>query len=136
MDIRRLSCWLQHETDPREFGWYLVSNKKLGEISASGYIMGIEIKNLIIWLLVLSFQTLDNLYMSFPATFLRGIPNTSFLLEDGSAATHLFHFEDEHRRNDGWTEQSICWDDAQNALELIFNQRKENGDFQFGTGAV
>lgn len=39
------------ETNPSESGWYLVSNKKLGEISASGYIMGIEIKNLIIWLL-------------------------------------------------------------------------------------
>lgn len=74
--------------------------------------------------------------MSFPATLLRGIPNTSFLLEDGSAATHLFHFEDEHRRNDGWTEQSICWEDDQHALEMVFSQRKENGDFQFRTGAV
>lgn len=39
------------EKNPSESGWYLVSTKKLGEISASGYIMGIEIKNLIIWLL-------------------------------------------------------------------------------------
>jgi hypothetical protein len=39
------------EPDPSESGWYLVSNKKLGEISASGYITGIDIKNLIVWLL-------------------------------------------------------------------------------------
>jgi hypothetical protein len=32
-------------------GWYLVSNKKLGEISASGYVSGIDLKNLILWLL-------------------------------------------------------------------------------------
>ena len=49
---------------------------------------------------------------------------------------HLFYFEDEHRRNDGWTEQSICWEDDQHALEMVFSQRKENGDFQFRTGAV
>jgi hypothetical protein len=46
------------EPVPNESGWYLVSTRKLGEISASGYIMGIDIKNLIIWLLsfVLSYS--------------------------------------------------------------------------------
>ncbi len=74
--------------------------------------------------------------MTFPASFLRGVPNPDFLLEDGSAATHLFHFEDEHRRSDGWTEQSINWEDNQSALELIFNQRRGDGELQFKTGAV
>lgn len=74
--------------------------------------------------------------MNFPINILRGIPNSSFLLEDGSAATHLFHFEDEHRRDDGWTEQSICWEDDQHALELVLSQRKEHGDYQFKAGAV
>lgn len=32
-------------------GWYLVSSKKLGEISASGYVSGIDVKNLVLWLL-------------------------------------------------------------------------------------
>lgn len=39
------------EPNPSESGWYLVSNKKLGEISASGYIAGVELKSLVIWLL-------------------------------------------------------------------------------------
>ena len=39
------------EPNPNDSGWYLVSNKNLGEISASGYTSGIEIKNLILWLL-------------------------------------------------------------------------------------
>jgi len=39
------------EPTPEDSGWYLVSNKKLGEISASGYVSGIDIKNLILWLL-------------------------------------------------------------------------------------
>jgi hypothetical protein len=39
------------ECNPEESGWYLVSNKKLGEISASGYILNIDIDKLILWLL-------------------------------------------------------------------------------------
>lgn len=39
------------EIDPVESGWYLVSNKKLGEISASGYISNINIDKLTLWLL-------------------------------------------------------------------------------------
>lgn len=39
------------ESDPEESGWYLVSDKKLGEISASGYISNMNIERLILWLL-------------------------------------------------------------------------------------
>lgn len=39
------------EPNPRDSGWYLVSNRNLGEISASGYITGLDIKNVILWLL-------------------------------------------------------------------------------------
>ena len=39
------------ETDPEESGWYLVSNKNLWEISASGFISNIDIEKLILWLL-------------------------------------------------------------------------------------
>ena len=39
------------EPNPSESGWYLVSNKKLGEVNASGYIAGIDIRKLIVWLL-------------------------------------------------------------------------------------
>lgn len=38
------------ECDLHESSWYLVSNPNLGEITASGYISKIEIKNLILWL--------------------------------------------------------------------------------------
>lgn len=37
------------EIDPEESGWYMVSNKKLGEISASGYISNINVEKLILW---------------------------------------------------------------------------------------
>ena len=39
------------EPDVQESSWYLVSSKNLGEISASGYISGTDIKNLILWLI-------------------------------------------------------------------------------------
>lgn len=39
------------EPNPNDSGWYLVSNKNLGEISASGYTLGIDIKNIVLWLI-------------------------------------------------------------------------------------
>ena len=39
------------ESNSQDSGWYLVSNKNLGEIGASGYIAGINTKTLILWLL-------------------------------------------------------------------------------------
>jgi len=39
------------EPNPEDSGWYLVSNKNLGEISASGYTSNIDIKTLVLWLL-------------------------------------------------------------------------------------
>ena len=74
--------------------------------------------------------------MTFPSTFLRGIPDSTFVLEDGTVATHLFYFNEEHSRNDDWIEQSINWEDNPTALEVIFNQRKENGELQFKTGVT
>jgi hypothetical protein len=39
------------EIDPQESGWYLVTNRKLGEISASGYISKDNNNSLILWLI-------------------------------------------------------------------------------------
>lgn len=74
--------------------------------------------------------------MTFPDSCLRGIPNTSYLVEDGSVGAHLFHFEDKSTRDDEWIEQSISWEDDSAALALTLNQKKENGELQFKAGAV
>lgn len=39
------------EPNQAESGWYLVSTPKLGEISAAGYLAGIDAKHLVVWLL-------------------------------------------------------------------------------------
>ena len=71
----------------------------------------------------------------FPDHCLRGIPNDSYITEDGSIGPHLFYFE-YPPRNDGLIELSINWEDDAHALVLIFNQKKPNGDFQFKSGVV
>jgi len=38
------------EPNPEDSGWYLVSSKNLGEVSASGYISNINISPLFLWL--------------------------------------------------------------------------------------
>ncbi len=74
--------------------------------------------------------------MSFPDNCIRGIPNTDFMNDDGLPGSHLFHFKNEHRRDDGWIEQSINWDDDENAISFSLNQRKEDGSLQFKAGVV
>jgi hypothetical protein len=39
------------ELDSRDSSWFLIANRKFGEITASGYLSGIEMKDLILWLL-------------------------------------------------------------------------------------
>jgi hypothetical protein len=70
-----------------------------------------------------------------PDEFLRGIPNPDFVNATGSVGTHLFYFKPEHARADGWTEQSICWRDDEQALRVLLSQTKD-GVLQFGSGAA
>jgi len=75
--------------------------------------------------------------MAFPDNCIKGIPNKKdFMLEDGSIASHLFSFKEEHNRDDGWCEQSINWEDDNLAIQFTLNQKKENGDWQFKAGIV
>lgn len=74
--------------------------------------------------------------MDFPDRCIRGIPNKSFTIEDGSIGSHLFHFEDDHARDDGWIEQSVNWEDNKSVVEFTLNQTKETGEIQFKAGVV
>jgi len=39
------------EPKPQDSGWFLITNKNLGEITASGFLSGIDLNRLILWLL-------------------------------------------------------------------------------------
>lgn len=74
--------------------------------------------------------------MSFPDNCIRGIPNDSYLVQDGSVGAHLFHFDIGSARTDGWVDQSINWQDDPEAIEFTMDQRKETGERQFQAGVV
>ena len=74
--------------------------------------------------------------MNYPKNSLKGIPNDSYLSEDGSPGSHLFYFKENHLRDDGWIEQSINWQDDENAIHFTLGQRKEDGNYQFKSGVV
>ena len=60
------------EPNIKESGWYLVSNKNLGEISASGYISIKDVRGLIAWLfnfVFLIFNSPEHSPISLPITF-------------------------------------------------------------------
>lgn len=56
--------------------------------------------------------------MTFPDNCLRGIPNDSYLNDEGSVGSHLFYFLDGDR-GDGWSEQSVNWEDDDTVIEFI-----------------
>ena len=74
--------------------------------------------------------------MDYPGNCIRGIPDKSFLVEDGSVGSHLFHFKQEHARADRWIEQSINWEDDESAIDFTLSQKREDGELQFKAGVV
>jgi len=62
------------ELNIEESGWYLVSNKNLGEISASGYITIKDVRGLVLWLfnfVFYIFNSPEHFPTSLPTTFQR-----------------------------------------------------------------
>lgn len=74
--------------------------------------------------------------VSYPENCVRGIPNASYLNPDGSVGSHLFHFVQTTGRSDGWSEQSINWEDHDSVIEFTLQQTKEDGNLQFKGGAA
>jgi len=71
--------------------------------------------------------------MSFPDSCLRGISVPDQMLDDGTVSTAAFNFSDKVR-GDGFKELSIVWEDDEKAGEVLLNQKKDNGEFQFKVG--
>lgn len=74
--------------------------------------------------------------MNFPINSLRGILNNDYIVEDGTVASNLFFFDDKYIRDNRWIEQSINWQDDENAISLTLNQKKEDGTYQFKAGVA
>ena len=72
--------------------------------------------------------------MSYPDNFLRGVSNRELLTPALEVSAGVFHF-DLSKTNNGWLEQSICWEDDGSVVDLMLNQRKE-GEIRFKAGVV
>ncbi len=72
--------------------------------------------------------------MSFPDNSLTGIQNDSLILQKGVVSAGLFQFRENPIRSDSKKEQSINWQDDQNAIVLTLNQQKLDGTYQFQSG--
>ena len=70
----------------------------------------------------------------YPSTFYRGLSSKDFIF-NGQVLPSAFQFDD-IVREDGYKELSINWNDEVAALEIMLNQRKDNGKIQFGAGAA
>lgn len=78
----------------------------------------------------------------YPSDFYRGISSKDFVynspdMDSGNMKTvksDAFQFD--VLRSDGYRELSINWNDDDNSIELLFNQKRENGKIHFQAGAV
>lgn len=70
----------------------------------------------------------------YPSHYWRGIANKDFICDYRLNAA-AFQF-DEEVREDGFKELSINWNDSDEALTTVLNQKKENGKLQFSVGAA
>lgn len=72
---------------------------------------------------------------SFPEYCLRGISDPDWIDEENAPTSSLFQFNNVHRA-DGFSEESINWMDDHNAIDALFQQRKEDSTIQFKFGAA
>jgi hypothetical protein len=74
--------------------------------------------------------------MDYPIELIRGIPNNTYL-ENGYPNTRLFNECDVNPgREDDYYETSINWKDEDQALMLIFDRKRDNGEYQFKVGGA
>ena len=74
--------------------------------------------------------------MDYPDNCLRGIWNKQQVLEDGLVQSTVFFFSDDHMRANGEFEQSINWEDDEQAVPFTLSQKKEDGSLQFRGGVA
>ena len=72
--------------------------------------------------------------IKYPQEFFRGISTPDFIC-NGVVIAAAFQF-DKEEREDGYRELSINWNDDEHSIEVLFNQRKDNGKIQFKVGAA
>lgn len=73
--------------------------------------------------------------MAFPDNCIRGIPNEQFVNEEGTLGSDLFYFQDVDR-GDGWREQSINWEDDEDAIGLTLAQTRDDRQPKFRAGVA
>lgn len=70
-----------------------------------------------------------------PEYCFRGIPKIEFI-KDKLLLPEALQFEKVEGRTDDYLENSINWEDDENAVQEIFNQVKRDGEIQFKAGAA
>ena len=72
--------------------------------------------------------------MCYPDSLIRGISHPNLINDDGLPGADLFPFDKESTHLPGYHEESINWCDDQDAIRHTFDQKKDDGDFQFKAG--
>ncbi len=71
--------------------------------------------------------------MEYPSNCIKGIPNDTYMTPESTAGSNLFFFKGPDR-GDGWTEQSINWEDNADVIQATLRQQRRDGEVQFAAG--
>jgi hypothetical protein len=69
--------------------------------------------------------------VSYPGNFLRGFSDKGLLTPDGVGVSAAVFFFDVSKVNNGWLEQSVCWEDDGSVVDLMLRQKNKDGAIQF-----
>ena len=74
--------------------------------------------------------------MPYPDFFLRGILNNTQVDENGCVKIDIFQFNENPNEEREFLELSINWYDNDESLDILFQQKKDNGEIIFKFGAA
>lgn len=74
--------------------------------------------------------------MPFANRFIKGLNLADHILEHGGVSSSAFTFHESPNRTDNKQEQSINWEDDDNAIRFTLNQTKPDGSIHFQYGVV
>ncbi len=74
--------------------------------------------------------------MELPSNCIKGVSIQDQLIDSDVAAPLLFYFDMNSKREDGFCEQSINWEDDNEVIDFTLQQKKFDSKLQFKIGAA
>jgi hypothetical protein len=74
--------------------------------------------------------------MDYPPNCLRGVARRDWITDSGGVHVDVFPFSSKNKRDDGWIEESINWEDGSHVLPSMLKELDEESALRYPGGVV